>query len=62
MKDLTDAAPAYRYSLGMQLFAQLGQRAVRLLAYPITQLLLDRRRDPAQAAVPGLWLALHPAA
>jgi hypothetical protein len=61
MKDLTDAAPAHRYSLGLQLFAQLGQRAVRLLPYPGTQLLLDHRRDPAQAAVPGLRPALHSA-
>jgi hypothetical protein len=62
VKDLTDAAPAHRYALGVQLFAQLGQRAIRLLPYPITQLLLDWGRDPAQAAVPRLRLALHPAA
>jgi hypothetical protein len=62
MKDLTDAAPAHRYSLGVQVFAQLGQRTVRLLPYPITQLLLDRRSDPAYAAVPGLRLAVHPPA
>ena len=35
MKDLTDAAPAHCYSLGVQLFAQLGQRAIRLLPCPI---------------------------
>ncbi|MGA2890796.1 MAG: hypothetical protein ABSE51_22460 [Terracidiphilus sp.] len=59
MKDLTDAAAAHRYSLGVQLFTQLGQGAVRLLPYPIPQLLPDGGRDPAQAAVPGLRLALH---
>jgi hypothetical protein len=62
MEDLTDAAPAHRYPMGVQLFAQLGQRTVRLRPYPITQLLLDRRRDPTQATVPGLRLALHPSA
>ena len=31
VKDLTDAALAHRYSLRVQLFAQFGQRAARLL-------------------------------
>jgi len=50
MKDLADAAAAHRYSLGLQLFAQLGQLTVRLLPYPITHLVAEscRHRLPSR--------------